>query len=59
MAALPKVIYVAEERGSDGSTWLNATRQLFDAAADDGSERVVGVYKLVETKRVKRVVQVR
>ena len=59
MAALPKLVYVVEERGTDGSTWLLATQQLFDAAADDGSERAVGVYKLVETKRVKRVVQVR
>jgi hypothetical protein len=53
----PKQIFVRVETDGDGDKFLLAHSKLFDAAEDD--QRTVGVYKLVGTKKVCKVVQVR
>lgn len=59
MMALPKTIYVKEvsETNSAGGKekYLDASYGLFDAAEDDLTD--VGVYSLVETKKVRKVVE--
>lgn len=61
MSKLPKTIYVTADLNSDDLLGLLAWRRLFDAADDAAGdyEQTVGVYHLVETKRVKKVVSVR
>lgn len=65
MAKLPQRICVKEVRGihvkkirHDG-TYLDVAHNEFEAAEDDGSEIVIGVYELKEIKRVKKIVHVR
>lgn len=54
--ALPKIVYVYEETAANGERWLVAARRPFDAAAHDGTRRMVGTYKLVKREWVKKSV---
>lgn len=53
---LPSTVYVTCDLNSDDFAGLLAWRELFQAAEDD--EQTVGIYKLVEIKRVKKVLRV-
>lgn len=54
---LPQTVYVTCDCNSDDLEGLLAWQNLFDAAEDD--EQTVGIYKLAETKRVKKVVLIK
>ena len=55
---LPKEIYVTWQEPESDGPFLSAETSLFEAADADGEVTVVGVYKLVYTKKLKRVVQI-
>ena len=55
--ALPKTVYVVEETGTNGERWLTAHYKEFEAALDGDAERIVGVYVLNETHKVKKLVE--
>ena len=54
---LPSMIYVRIEEPENDEAYMLAYDNLDDAATDECIE-VVGVYKLVEKKRVHKVTQV-
>ena len=55
---LPKDIYVTWQEPESGDPYLMVNTELFDAADPDGNVTIVGVYHLVEQKKLKRVVEV-
>lgn len=52
----PKQLYVTVERENDGTVYFSASRTAFDAAPDEGTVALVGVYTLTGKKRVKKLV---
>jgi len=55
---LPKTIFVRVEKSDDdGEDWLNAFYER-DEAVDGDGPTVVGEYRLVNTKRLAKYVQV-
>ena len=54
----PKEIYVTWQDPESDKPFLSAETKLFEAADTDGEVTIVGVYKLVYTKKLKRVVQI-
>ena len=56
---LPKEIYVTWRELESSDPFLSAETKLFDVADPDGGNvTIVGVYHLVEEKKLKRVVEV-
>ena len=57
---LPKQLFVRIEIDSNDkdSSWFSASDTLEGAMSDNDGPEAVGVYQLVETKRVEKVIQV-